>query len=255
VEAENRPHPRPVRSLGDLVILLNPAFEASLYNNLIALASAHEITYPPNQPPVMAILTSKSDWATGLAFPAGRFLATRFEKTRPSKGAGEIWLYNLGKKETASESSAILRTIGHDDEYINYDLNYTTNIEVINGHSKPEDVLKANNVTADSTKLSSYVFTNMFTNTLGKTNYYACVLQPRTNGVYHFADSKPGNPFLNVAVDPQIMDGHSDIGNSNLIRFVQDFILFSRTNYLNMYSKTNKPCGEDTSKANATSPK
>ncbi|HVM59559.1 MAG TPA: hypothetical protein VMV72_01730 [Verrucomicrobiae bacterium] len=230
----------PIRSLGDLVILLNPAFEASLYNNLISLATSTDIDYPTNQPPVLAIFTSKSDQATGLAFPVGRFFTTWFDATRPSKGPEEQWLFNVKKRDTPDERRAIRDTVGHDPDYISYDLNYVslgTNAparpKTSARHERNRRVqslqrrLAENNLATDPTQLQPYVFTNTVENTT-----YACVLQPRRGG-YAF---KRGNPFLNVAVDEQIMNGHSDIANPVILGFLRDFILFT--------TQTNSPSAD-----------
>ena len=74
-------HGEPLKPLGDQVILLNPAFEASrLYSlNQMAISIGQ---YPTNQRPVLSIFTSKGDWATHYAFPIGRFFSTIFEKNR-----------------------------------------------------------------------------------------------------------------------------------------------------------------------------
>lgn len=209
-----------VRSLGDLVILLNPAFEASLYNNIISLASSRDVVYPPDQTPVLAIFTSKSDWATGLAFPAGRHVSSWFESVRPSRGDDEKWLFNIRKDETKNQKAALYQAIGHDNDYLNYDLNFVR-YDATNSPPPPnagnlQATLRANNAGPDGTAMVPYVFAS--------TNY-ACVLAPRTNAV-------AGIPFLNVAVDPKIMDGHNDISNPHMIQFLRDFILFTRTNYL-----------------------
>lgn len=227
-----------VRSLGDLVILLNPAFEASQYNNLISLATSPDIVYPPDQAPVLAILTSKTDWATGLAFPLGMHLSSWNAENRPSHGVKEMWLFNVKKGETRDEKASIMESVGHDDEYINYDLNYTN--YGINTPESPDDLkleklisdsnslrhtLLANNAATNMAEIKPYIFAHV-----GGTNNYACILQPRTNSPYAF---KPGNPFLNVALDPHIMDGHNDIANPVLLAFLRDFILFSHTNSIN----------------------
>jgi hypothetical protein len=225
-----------VKSMGDLVILLNPAFEASQYNNLISLATSPDIDYPPDQSPALAILTSKTDWATGLAFPLGMHLSKWNEKTRPSHGTNEDWLFNVKKGDTQDEKAAIMESVGHDDEYINYDLNYTnfgvkTSLspdnakleKLISDSNSLRQTLLANNAAANITNMIPYVFPN----TEGSNNY-ACILQPRKNGYA----SKPGNPILNVALDPNIMNGHNDIANPKLIVFLGEFILFSHTNSL-----------------------
>jgi hypothetical protein len=204
-----------VRSLGDIVILLNPAFEASLFHNIYALANSRDIVYPPDQTPVLAIFTSKSDWATGLAFPAGRRLSSWFESKRPSHGDEEKWLFNVRKEETKNQKAAIYKSVGHDDDYLNYDLNFT-NYAAAPRQASLQETLRENNAATGRAVMQPYIFAH--------TNY-ACILQPRPSAV-------AGAPFLNVTVDPRIMDGHNDIANPHMVNFLRDFILFTRTNYL-----------------------
>ena len=80
-------HDLPLKPLGDVVILLNPAFEASRHYNLneLAVSIPH---YPDAQRPVLAVFTSKGDWATHYAFPIGRFFSTIFQKNRHDKPQG-----------------------------------------------------------------------------------------------------------------------------------------------------------------------
>jgi hypothetical protein len=224
---------QPLKSFGDLVVLVNPAFEASPYNNLISLATSPDISYPTNQRPVLAIFTSKGDTATGFWFPLGRHFSTWYEQTRPGKGPNEEWLFNVRKGDTADEHDAISESVGHDHDFITYDLNYLKSVTNTPAHGNissrekltrkiksQQNVLDANNTANDATVMVPYVFT--YTN-------YACILQPRTNG-YAF---KRGNPFLNVAVDKRIIHNHDDINNPVFLSFLRDFILFTRTNSLN----------------------
>jgi hypothetical protein len=68
------------RPLADLVVLLNPAFEAMRLRPQLDLARTQE--YPGGGsagkplPPRLVILTTEADWATRLAFPLGRKLGT-----------------------------------------------------------------------------------------------------------------------------------------------------------------------------------
>ena len=71
---------RIVRSFGDLVVLLNPAFEASLYAPLDELAASFP-GYSPRQPPVLVTVTSETDSPNGTWFPLGRRLDTLFQKS------------------------------------------------------------------------------------------------------------------------------------------------------------------------------
>lgn len=69
---------------GDLVLLVNPAFEASLYSGMHELSLAHE-AYSPRQPAVLFVISSETDTATGKAFPIGRSISTVFQRTRDSE--------------------------------------------------------------------------------------------------------------------------------------------------------------------------
>lgn len=69
------------RGFGDLVVLINPAFEAMRYANLQAMA-AERPTYFKGQRPILAIITSKGDDATKTTFPLGRRFSTFFEKEK-----------------------------------------------------------------------------------------------------------------------------------------------------------------------------
>jgi hypothetical protein len=264
-------HDRSLNSFGDLVVLVNPAFEASLYKNLQSLATSPELRpYPPNQRPALAIFTSKGDDATGVAFPVGRFFSTRIEKTRPG-GANpkELWMFNVKKDPSQNEKNAIMETVGHDEEFINYELNYvnynkvpppnkapassskSSGEEVSEALENDQSVLAANNVAPTPMQLSPYVF-NYSTNTLKGTNYYACILQPRTN-CYLYKNNyvltngvvyKPGNPFLNVIVDPKIIHDHNDINNPIFLTFLRDFILLTEKNFPNKPKQQNDNTNE-----------
>lgn len=60
--------------IADLVVLVNPAFEAMKLRPQLDLARTQE--YKPNMPPRLVIITTQEDWATGIVFRAGRTLGT-----------------------------------------------------------------------------------------------------------------------------------------------------------------------------------
>ncbi|MEM1400123.1 MAG: hypothetical protein AAGF58_09595, partial [Pseudomonadota bacterium] len=70
VEADENKGYTVARSFGDLIVLLNPAFEGSLYEPLHQAAINR--CYPKHQRPVMMTITSDDDWATRYTFPVGR---------------------------------------------------------------------------------------------------------------------------------------------------------------------------------------
>ncbi len=72
-----------VRGLGDLVVLVNPAFEAARYQPLHATVNEKTTAeFTSDQDPVFAIFTSTGDTATGRLFPLGRFFSAKFDDYR-----------------------------------------------------------------------------------------------------------------------------------------------------------------------------
>lgn len=71
-----------VSGFGDLVVLVNPAFEAMRYTAIRNASELHarQPGYKPSQRPVLLVATSETDSATGVAFPMGRSLNTLFEQ-------------------------------------------------------------------------------------------------------------------------------------------------------------------------------
>jgi len=96
---------RTARSYGDLIVLVNPAFEGSLYEPLLHVATNR--CYGRDQRPVMLTVTSVGDTATGLAFPLGRGLDTLFEH------AG-----------STAQGESIRQTVGHDPRYETHQLKW-----------------------------------------------------------------------------------------------------------------------------------
>jgi dienelactone hydrolase/pimeloyl-ACP methyl ester carboxylesterase len=86
-----------VPSIADLVLLVNPAFEAARYLPIHDLVKARgEGGFTRNQRPVFVSVTARNDWATGIAFAAGMATARLLENTRGYE-----------------ERQALIRTMGH----------------------------------------------------------------------------------------------------------------------------------------------
>jgi hypothetical protein len=89
---------RPAKSVGDFVLLVNPAFEGSEYEPIWQAAQSRGC-FPPSQKPVLAIITSSADAATRVAFPIGRLYTYLQSASLP------------GERET------VMHTVGHLDRY------------------------------------------------------------------------------------------------------------------------------------------
>jgi pimeloyl-ACP methyl ester carboxylesterase len=70
----------------DLVILINPAFEAMQLRPQFELARSRD--YKNTQLPHLLIITSAADWATKTLFPVGRRISTTFKKYADPESAG-----------------------------------------------------------------------------------------------------------------------------------------------------------------------
>lgn len=93
----------PAERPADMILLINPAFEASRYEALYRVSNGYE---PSRfQPPLLVSVTSIKDWATGIAFPIGRSVNTLFEgETTPEQG------------------TAMKKTPGHIEQYLTHRL-------------------------------------------------------------------------------------------------------------------------------------
>ena len=95
-------------SFGDFVMLVNPAFQGSLYEPLFHITTNRCYERAPwrkKQRPVMMIVTSKADNATGKAFPMGQTLGTLFQHAKSS-----------------DQKQSMRKAIGHDKRYLTHAL-------------------------------------------------------------------------------------------------------------------------------------
>jgi hypothetical protein len=211
-------HERPLKPLGDVVILLNPAFEASRHYNLNELAVSIP-RYPDSQRPVLAIFTSKGDWATHYAFPIGRFFSTLFERNRSDK----------------PQRAANRDAVGWFAPFITHALIYSasaTNATAAATHTtlnpqtrkhEPHDHEKLRESISNLHEQRKKWHPNAPTPAVY--SFDDCVLKPKET-------FRPGDPFLVVSVDKKIMNGHDDITNPVMVNFLREFILFCQKNPL-----------------------
>lgn len=91
---------------GDLVVVVNPAIEATRLEPLYR--AVVEARQPRYHTPIFVSITSTDDWATKDVFPIGRWLSTRFDK------------YPAGSE--LNEKEANLFTFGHSQGFVTHDL-------------------------------------------------------------------------------------------------------------------------------------
>ena len=196
-------HPQSPRTLGDLVILINPAFEAARFETVQRLATTK--VFPPNTNCTLAVFTSTADWATGLAFPAGRHLSTLFDTY----------------EKHIDQAKANVTAVGHYQPYINYDLktidrsssakaSASMTNEVSRSASADQVVAVRKQVQARAKHLTATTNDLIYT-------FSHCQLLARPDCVRN-------DPVFNVAVDPNIIPSHDSIDRPVFIRFLSEFL-------------------------------
>jgi dienelactone hydrolase len=191
----------------DLVVLINPAFEALLYSPLSDV-STERATYLKSQLPVLAVLTSEKDKATGFWFPLGRWFSTWFERHRAQTRANPV----SHQSETIDQRRANVQSVGHFDPYRTHDLRAaaSTSADEIQSRTARErvhSVLGACKSWEEDAPGS-------------KIDFPGSVLERTSN-------SAGRNPYLNVRVDGQLIPNHDAIWDPRIVAFVGHLILVS----------------------------
>jgi hypothetical protein len=196
-----------VAGFGNLVVLINPAFEALLFAPLSDM-STERGTYFWSQLPVLVVLTSEADSATRYAFPMGRAFSTFFEKER------DIERYNAVTKtnETIDEEDANRKAVGHFEPYRTHRL-YPT------GEATREQVDKL--AAAQSFARLQQFSESWLTDKPGSKIQFESVMLERTE------TSAGRNPYLVTYVDKDLIRDHNDIADWRVINFLKQLILLS----------------------------
>jgi len=193
---ENKNFDSVAEGFGDLVVLLNPAFEALRYAPLYDMGQAR-CGYFPTQRPKLVILTSEADWATKLAFPIGRALSTVFETH------ADVQRSYCGRNLELDEGAADRNTVGHFEPLMSHtlqpiekDSNYT--------EAKVENIgnIWASQKEGHETKIGRTLLT-------------------------HLKRTEPRNPFLNIKVDKALIANHNDVFGDEILEFLRLLIVLS----------------------------
>ncbi len=204
---------QPVRGFGDLVILINPAFEALRYTPLSDMATETDKidpqskTYPPGQLPVLAVLTSEADYATKYAFRVGRGLSTLFEKVRIMRHYNRV----TAQTETIDQKQANLTALGHFEPYRTHELRLQSEENPVMPSSGEQQV-------------------RLFVETTrpGWENDHPGHAIPFGEVILARTERSAGrNPYLTIRVDKRLIPNHNDIDDPRIARFLRQLIMLS----------------------------
>ncbi len=211
--ASLRASEQPVRGFGDLVILINPAFEALRYTPLSDMATetdkidARSKTYPSGQLPVLAVLTSEADYATRYAFRVGRLLSTLFEKVRDMRRHNRV----TGQTEIISQKQANVTALGHFEPYRTHTLQLQNEESPVMSSSCEQQVRLFVETTRPGWENDHP----------GHAISFGDVILTRTER------SAGRNPYLTIRVDKRLIPNHNDIDDPRIARFLRQLIMLS----------------------------
>lgn len=226
-----------VTGFGDLIVLINPAAEASQYHRLHFLSRGLE--YSRLQTPVMLTVSAENDTARHKLFTLGRMLG-EFFSGKP-------------RKENEVERDVERRALGVYPGHITHQLvPVDPNVELVSKTiegdarqcknskacksdwyewSKPPAVSKPNSVSSRDPRLASFDFSKevVFSNVeLSK-------LADTTGG---YAQPLEYQPFIVAQASKKIIDDHSGIFTDPFVRFLVPYIAYiERKSQLNVREK------------------
>jgi len=203
----------PPEPFGDLVILINPAFEAKRYEPLHQMAL--ERTYLPGQTPIMAIITSQGDQATKKAFPIGRWFSTLFDKHRD-----------------ADQKEANRAAVGHFARYRTHALRAVDLSTAAKKSARTDAACSCPYMQGTSTlSVDNLELLATFRKQWNKGLFKAGWSQSFPGSVLthdpYEKKSHPLNPFFVISVDNEIINGHNDIYRPVFVDFMRYFIQLS----------------------------
>jgi hypothetical protein len=191
-----------IEGFGDLVVLLNPAFEATRYSSLFQLAQNNCSEYSTKQLPKLVILSSEADLPVSMLFQAGQFMNAIFEEHRNT--VIDHCVDGLKKEHPLRQFRADINGIGHFPPYLTHDLS-AQNIE----KSFSSQDGKANLAKEWRDNLKS-----------GRIMFNKTILKSRNI-------TMPFNPYMNIYTDEKVMSGHNDIWTDEVLDFLNEIIRVS----------------------------
>lgn len=217
---------------GDLMVLINPAAEASQYHRMHMLSRG--LTYSQYQSPVMLVVSSENDWARHRLFTAGRWLGEFFtgkprkkddvERTVERQALGVYpghitHRLNPVDPNMELESQPVPRLSDNcncaDDE----------KVEWLKWKSAPQ-VMKPDSLTPDDPNLRTFDFS-------GDVTFNGVELSPLTQKDIHgdkrwlgHAPAVPYQPLIVATTSPSIIEKHSGIFTDPFLHFLVPYIAY-----------------------------
>lgn len=201
-----------VAGTGDLVVLINPAFEALPYRTLHhAMSTNTNVAYDQDQSVLMMVLQSRNDWPNHTALPVGQLLANRFmdwfpgrsqrrEAEQRTTAIGHFAGYHTHQLDLAEDGHHVV--LKRDPAFFGYGL-----VKSEDGEDFPQP--RQVKILEKDYHLAS-AFSNVRVQDLSDQDLQAL---PEMAGQPKLAAQKLGGPgllpFMVVSVDGKIINGHN----------------------------------------------
>lgn len=204
----------PLKTVGDLVVLINPAFEAMRFATLHKMSV--DCHYTDNQPPAIVVVTGDTDQATRKAFYAAR--APRAALQKYSSDVNERFDANI-------------TAVGHYGPYQThylYSPSYSTEASKAQSFEGCEDYIdpsgqNAVQMSLAKSAMSTTVKFNSNTRQLdGSPKFFE--LQLDKISVSLEPNAPEHNPVLNIRVSSPIITGHGNFYSCQLMTFIGGLI-------------------------------
>lgn len=180
------------RESADLVVLVNPAFEATRFQALQRRAAG--MAHSRTQRPILTVFTSRNDTATRTAFPVGRAFGTLFQS------------------HVSAEQKKRNRTaLGHYAPFVTHSLNLVAAVP-----GEPGAPLRLTQHVEYGCAWQAYQAGSTDAWSLGDLEL------GRMPAIQNEAQRR--NPYFNVSVDPGIIGSHNDIWGERFSQFLYRFI-------------------------------
>ena len=245
VQGTGTPEPAGITREGDLVLLVNPAIEATKFDPLFRAARNID-KWQRYHAPLFVSVTSIDDLATRIAFPLGRQIGTAFDS------------YTLDV--ATAQRDANLQTLGQDQDYITMELDTLKQYNGSGARSPPlqspatcagyEELsnrkdLGAGPILAGHVEMERKTFTE-FRRSLGESvdasrAYPRQFCADQTMVLYLPAGADggpsrtdPNSPVWNIRTRTPIVKDHGDVTNPMLWQFVRQLYLDSEDSVLSL---------------------
>ncbi len=210
----------PPSGFGDLVVLINPAFEAARYQVLRDVADAYgeAFGYFPNQPLNLTIFSSEKDRPVKNWFPVGRWISTVLDKHRN------------GEQARANRTA-----IGHYEPLMTHRLYPRPQPEGeearVTARPSPEGELTVQQAASESSNVAALQAQRALAAAAPVSPAEAQRFVFRESILDPYPGTTPNMPLFVVSVDDDIIPSHNAIAGEVFLSFLRQFLLaFSSEN-------------------------